>query len=91
MNAKALMPARRNRWLAGALGLLAPGLGHLYLGPASRFVACALAAVAIIAILAMTGAIPTFTGFVVYAATLLALPLCSIVGAMVGEGIRMMP
>lgn len=82
------MPARRNRWLAGALGLLAPGLGHLYLGRASRFVVCALAAVAIIAILAMTGAIPTFAGFVVYVATLLALPLFSIVDALLARGIE---
>ena len=71
--------ATRNPWLAGLFGFLVPGLGHLYIGRASRFAPAALFLLFVVVGLAAVGAFPTFFGMAFYVLTLLGVIVYSFV------------
>jgi len=69
----------RSAILACVLGLVVPGLGHLYVGRAARFGIAAILCLAGLAALALLGALSTFAGYVALITALAALYLFSIV------------
>ena len=74
-----MMPRRpRSSVLAGALGFIAPGLGHLYLGRARRFAIPAIAILAIFLALGLAGVLSTFIGMAAYLVALAVLYLYAI-------------
>lgn len=71
--------ATRNRFLSSLFGFLVPGLGHVYIGRALRFVVFAVAYFAVVFGLGLAGLLSTFWGQAVYVGLLLALYLFGIV------------
>ena len=69
----------RNRFLSALFGFLVPGLGHVYVGRARRFMLFAVAYFAVVFALGIAGLLSTFGGMAVYVGLLFALYLFGIV------------
>jgi hypothetical protein len=63
----------RSKLVAGFLGFVTPGLGHLYVGRPARFAPAVLLLFAVVAALAAFGGFPTFHGMALYVLTLLVI------------------
>jgi signal peptidase I len=70
---------RRSPWLAGASNVLFPGLGHLYIGRAQRFLIPLVFIVGIYSGLGLLNLLPTFLGFVVALLLIWGLGIFSVV------------
>jgi signal peptidase I len=69
----------RSRFVSALLGFLVPGLGHVYVGRAKRFVLLAVAYFVVVFGLGMASLLSTFGGMAVYVCLLFALYLFGIV------------
>jgi hypothetical protein len=63
----------RNRFLSALFGFVVPGLGHVYVGRARRFLLFAAAYLAVVFALGLAGLLSTFGGMATYVALLIAL------------------
>jgi hypothetical protein len=63
----------RNRFLSALFGFLVPGLGHVYIGRARRFLLFASAYLAVVLALGLAGLLSTFVGMATYVVLLVSL------------------
>jgi hypothetical protein len=69
----------RNRFLSALFGFLVPGLGHVYVGRARRFLLFAAAYLAVVLTLGLAGLLSTFVGMATYVVLLFSLYVFGIV------------